>query len=185
MRFLEAAALPPTPYIDCCLPLDGVDWVVTSDFSRIAKNHCAAVCLTNLAHWFAAQDPAYAALAVEGGREETFRSVHALVGNGPVFAISGKARRWFAQKGFRLDRCRLWDASALQWAIRADMPCALLLVGGPLDWHWVLAVGWREYPSGEIYVRVADGWNRGADRFLPLHSRPRLVSAVAYSLEGE
>lgn len=186
MRFLDVSALPSTPYIDCCLPLDGVDWAVTSDYPW-AKNHCAAVCVTNLALWFAAQDPSLAALAESGSKEETFRAVHALVGNGPVAAIAGKARRYFSQKGFRLNRRRLWGARALREALRQGRPCALLLAGGPLDWHWVLAVGWREYPSGERYVRVADGWNRGADRFLPLPGQgkpvPVLISAAAYWLE--
>lgn len=180
MRFLTDASLPPAPYDHGELPLDGVDWAVTSEFSQIARDHCAAVCATDLALWYAAHGPACASLSRDGSKEETFRAVHALVGNGPVPAIARHVRRYSSRQGCPLCHSSIRGPSALQQAIGRGHPCALLLTAAPLDWHWVLAVGWRRYPDGTFYIRVMDGWHPRPDRFFQLRRRPWLVSATEY-----
>lgn len=178
--FLRGGQLPQAPFSGADLPLTGGDWAVTSDYAALAHNHCAAVCLTNLALYFAADGPGAAALGL-GGKDEVFRAAHRLTGNGPVLTVAGKATRYFAARGCALRHRRVWGFGGLQAAIAARRPCGVLLAGGLADWHWVLAVGWRQYADGR-YLRIVDGWHNTADRFYKLNAKALCVAATQYWL---
>lgn len=161
------------------LPCSGMDFAVTGDFSSEAKNHCAAVCMTNLE------------LCLRGGGtrdrvREIFRLSHRVLHNGPVFTRSFRSgmRVRFKRQGFRLRQQVLDpdDREGMRRALRAGMPMAVLIMVSPLDWHWVTAVGLKENEEG-FWLQIADGWNRRADRYLAADNRRcRIISVTAYAL---
>jgi len=57
-----------------------------------------------------------------------------------------------------------------------------LLAEGIVNWHWILGVGWREYSSGNFYMRIVDGWDGTANRFYKPYSDSLWISATEYWL---
>lgn len=173
--FIAAEAMPTKKYISYDIPNMCTDWAVTGDFARMAKNHCAAVAVMNLALYFA-----------ENGRPElkkatykdTFAAVHHIIGNGPVFGITRGAEKYFRGCGCALRARPFSGIDGLRAAVSGGHPCALLLADGLFQWHWVLAVGYREYAAGETYLRLVTGWHRRADRFYKPDSGSVVLSAA-------
>lgn len=174
--FAALGDMPAGEYVSADISALCTAWAVTGDFSAVAENHCAAVAVMNLALYFAA-----------GGRPElkkpsygdTFAAVHKAVGNGPVFRLTGRAKRYFANCGYVLASRPLGDYGGIRAAVNNGHPCVLLLADGLLQWHWVLAVGCREYAGGGEYIRLVSGWHRAADRFY----MPGCGSVVLYAAE--
>ena len=54
--FINLDEMPSGSYSSDNIPYSGTSWVITSDFSDIAKNHCGATAVTNLAMYFANQN---------------------------------------------------------------------------------------------------------------------------------
>ncbi len=67
-------------------------------------------------------------------------------------------------------------------AIAKNRPCGILLADGIVNWHWILGVGWREYSSGNFYMRIVDGWDGTSNRFYKPYSDSLWVSATEYWL---
>ena len=161
------------------LPAASLPFAVTGDFASEAKNHCAAVCMTNLE------------LCLKGGRDregvrEEFHLSHRVLHTGPVFTRSfrnGMLVR-FRREGIRLLQQVIgpYDTETMEAALLAGRPMAVLIMASPLDWHWVTAVGMAE-KDGRFFLQIADGWNRRADRYLSVdRDRCRIMSVTAYSL---
>ncbi len=179
--FLEKWDLPDGNYEGKELKCSGVNWVVTGDFKDIAKNHCGAVAVTNLALYFAAKG---AAGLKRKNERETFSAVHNVVGNGPVLRITRKARQYFDFRGYELFKKTVRSFSGIKDAIDNDMPCLVLLAHGITHWHWVLAVGYREYPDNKgRYLHIIDGWTRNQDKFYKPGSGSRMATAKKYWVE--
>lgn len=171
--FLRKDELPPGPSNEVRLPGSGRRFAVTGDYREPARNHCAAVCLANVI------------LCLKAGRtvrqeerDRIFRRTYALLGNGPLFTREFRKGAGNALYEAGLTGCRLrpcGSPGAVRSCLEQGSPCAVLVMIAPLDWHWVLAVGCREYEDGSFYLRICDGWNARADRWLrwggPVHIR--------------
>lgn len=175
--FIAARDLPARGYSSVNVPNLCAEWAATRDFSALAVNHCAAVAVTNLALYFAQNGCPELAKATY---RDTFAAVHKIVGNGPVFKISGRAKEYFSGCGCALNCRPLADYDGIKAAVKNGCPCAVLLADGLLQWHWVLAVGYREYTSGEVYLRLVSGWHRAADRFYKPETGSVLLGAVEF-----
>lgn len=185
--FVDDKDMPDGAYDSGELSCERLCWAVTSDFSDLAVNHCGAVAVTNLALYFAREG--YRNLAgtegVQGGkdgkdRKKLFCAVHKIVGNGPKIMIAGGAKRYFAAKGYRLQTKKVKNFAALKEAVEKGHPCAVLLMASLTEWHWALAVGWREYACGGRYIRLMDGWNRDTDCFYQPGHGARWMAATEY-----
>ena len=175
--FINLDEMPSGSYSSDNIPYSGTSWVITSDFSDIAKNHCGATAVTNLAMYFANQN--YSDLKKDSDRE-TFIAVHKIVGDGPVMTIAGKAKEYFSNCGYTLKYRSVGTFDGIKAATGNDRPCGILLADGIVEWHWILSVGYRQYSSGDNYMRVMDGWNRNVNRFYKLHSGSLWISATEY-----
>ena len=90
--FIEWDDMPSGGYSEKRLPVSGVQWVQMNDYNDIAHDHCGATAATNLAMYFSNQG--YFDLE-KGSARDTFIAVHNIVGNGPIFELSGKSRSIF------------------------------------------------------------------------------------------
>lgn len=184
--FIDSGDMPDGAYAFGGLSCEGIRWAVTSDFSGLATNHCGAVAVTNLALYFAGSGCRNLAggdlCGGEKGRDRSslFCAVHKIVGNGPKITIAGGAKRYFADKGYRLCTKKVKNFAALKAAVNQGHPCAVLLMADWMEWHWALAVGWREYAAGGQYIRLMDGWNRDTDCFYRPGKGARWIAATEY-----
>ncbi len=182
--FLTPSMLPSGTYTSDNIPnVNNTSWmVVTSDFSDIANNHCAATAVTNLALYYAAQG--YSSLNMGSdfsskSKRATFEAVHKLVGNGPKATIEREILTYFRGKGCEIKCASASSYRTVKDAVSDGHPCTLLLENSLLDWHWILSVGYREYSSGEKYIRIMDGWNRNTNRYY----RPNIGSNWMFAEE--
>lgn len=56
----------------------------------------------------------------------------------------------------------------------------VLLADGIFNWHWILAVGYRQYNSGGDYMRIVNGWDNTIDIFYKVNSASVWISATKY-----
>ena len=168
MGMIDAAELPPGYGAARTIAgAESLTWAATGDFRDLAKNHCAAVAVTNLALYFSSRgyDGLMPGYRTPEGRRETFREVHQRVGNGPVFSIARKAKRFFRRRGVPLRVARANTLSEIEQAIDRDRPVAIQISDGLLSWHWVLCVGTLRDFRGGVYLRVVSGWHRTIDKY--------------------
>lgn len=199
--FIDISDMPDGVYDSGELSCDGIRWAVTSDFSDLAVNHCGAVAVTNLALYFAEKgctgltgkdrgtgqrgsgEKSGENERKEKRERETFRAVHKIVGNGPRITIAGGGKRYFEARGYRLYTRKVKNFAALKRTVEKGHPCAVLLMANLMEWHWALAVGWREYACGGKYIRLMDGWNRDADCFYRPGHGARWMAATEYWID--
>lgn len=174
--FFREEQLPANTFRSYDLPHGKVRWCITGDYAETAKNHCAAVCLTNLALCFT-QMGILPSLPVD----KIFTAVHQLIGNGPIFFLQKKAKRCFSNTNQFLIGKKLCSFSEVKDSLEQGRPCALLLANHLLDWHWVLVLGYREYSAEECYLRMADGWHPTADRYYRLLPGAEWLSAIQFT----
>lgn len=162
---------------------NSVDWVSTGETSKYANNHCGSVAVTNLALYFAYKGKNNLKV---GDRITTFKTVHRYVGDGPKMTIADDAVKYFKFRGYILnystDRSTLMSdrISKENTAIDNGRPCGLLLEDALFSWHWILAVGYRNYTNGDEYFQIVDGWNNNADRFYKLGEGSNWISMTEY-----
>ncbi len=154
-------------------------FTVTGEYNDIAKNHCAAVCLTNLAAALSAVTGRQ--ILENGSAQDTFRVFHSMVGNGPVASISGAWSRYGKARELWLRSRPVRNFEDVQRAIGMGHPCGLLLTDGVLQWHWVTVTGWAE-GEGRYALRIHDGWNQPDNRYYDLSSRPMWIAGREYYL---
>lgn len=175
--FIDWNQMPSGSYYSDDIPYGGIDWITTSEVSDIAKNHCGATAVTNLSLYFA--NRGYTKLKRATNRD-TFIAVHDVVGNGPKMTIADDAKEYFSDCGYTLYYHTSKNFDNIKAATSKDRPCGILLVDGIVSWHWILSVGYRDYTSGDHYVRIVDGWNDTADRFYKLNNGSLWISATQY-----
>lgn len=182
--FIDAGDMSEAEYDEISLldkDDDGIDevcvnWVSTDDLSY-GDRHCGATAVTNLALYFASQG--YTDLMLES-EYDTFVAVYDVVGHGPKATIADEAKEYFSDRGHTLKSSSIGTLSGVKTAIKRDRPCAFLLADGIVEWHWILAVGYREYESGETYMRIVDGWSNNADVYYKTASGSVWWSATQY-----
>ena len=160
------------------LPAADTRFAVTGEFFSEAKNHCGAVCATNVLLYFRAVAGIPVRSAAE--RHRIFAAVHDVVGNGPIFSLQKKISRcpFIAVRGKKLH-----GIPELVSALDHGLPCILLLANGLFDWHWVLCVGYliiRENGKEKICLRLADSWTPFSDTLYEPGVGSRILSMTAY-----
>ncbi len=175
--FIPEKELPAGTFKEELIPgaLDR-EWTVTGDYSRVARNHCAAVLITNLVHYYVDRETKER-IRQKSGSGRLFYDVHEKVGNGPVLRIFSRAKRYVGPMGYQIDHRKVKDKESFLSAVRRGRPCVMLLMAEALEWHWVLVVGVREYEDGSWYLRLADGWHRKADIFWKWNEGSRFIMA--------
>lgn len=182
--FVNWGNMPTGSYTDNYLSgYESVDWVSTGETSQYASNHCGSVAVANLALYFAYKGKTNLKV---GDRILTFRTVHRYVGNGPKATIADEAVDYFRFRGYILnystDRSTLMSdrINAENKAIDNGRPCGLLLEDALFSWHWILAVGYRNYTNGNKYFQIVDGWSNNAERFYKPGTGSNWISMTEY-----
>ena len=160
------------------LPLEDINWAVTKSYNDIARNHCGAAFVTNLALYFSSQG--FTNLLIDNDINKTFTAIHKIVGNGPVAVISYKARKYFSNRGYSLRYRKTCSFKSIQAAISNNRPLGILLTNNIASWHWVMAIGWKQYDSSGKYLRIVDGWNNTSDKYYKINSSSILWSSTEY-----
>ena len=176
--FVHQRKMPTDTFVGEDLAIEPLEWAVTLDYRNMARNHCAAVFVTNLALYFA--ELGYKELIINNSISDTFKEIHEIVGDGPVPLLAVKAKVYFARRGYDLGYERVRSLKDLKRSIASNHPLGLLLTDGIVHWHWVMVLGWRKYPSHGKYLRIADGWNRKGNRFYPINNKLAWMWATEY-----
>ena len=172
--------MPAGEYDSDSIPCANVEWVVYNDFSNMAKDHCGAVAVTNMALYFAEQG--YSNL-YQGSEEETFDAVYEIMGDGPklTVAFEANAKEYFSDCGYTLQSNGVAGFDGIITAVHNERPIAMLLANGIFKWHWVLGVGWRSYDTvGGDYIQIMNGWDRNTDVFYRRNSGSLVESTTQY-----
>lgn len=180
--FIDLSNMPTEEFNHDNLEYKNIDWARTKDYNHLAKNHCGAVFVTNLALYFASKG--YGDLLIDNNKDDTFEGVHRIVGNGPALTVAKKGKEYFYERGYSLEFSRLRSFEDIKDAISKGYPLGVLLTNGIFSWHWIMALGWRQYKAGsssqENYMRIVDSWNNTADRFYKISTGSRLWSTTKY-----
>ena len=174
---------PGVKAYDNC-PIKGISWVTTGGASKSynskAKNHCGAVCLTNIALYY--NKMGYNKLVINGTKKDTFNKIYEIVGPGPIFNLTKYAQKYFLNRGYTLKSGSIRTTYQYKNAIRKNRPVAMFLTESVLKSHWVLGVGWREYAGGEFFMRIVDGWydNNAEVFYKPHHDSVWMYSSEYY-----
>ncbi len=95
------------------------------------------------------------------------------------------AYMYFNYKGYTLSYSSVSTYSGIMTAIGNSKPVAMLLQAAVNDYHWVLGVGYRQYPStGDCYVRIVNGWDNSSNYYYKVNdaNSANWVSSKSYSL---
>lgn len=174
-QFLKEKDLPKEDYLEYTINNINKQIVTTNMFTN-CKNHCAAICLTNLTLYYANRYPNL----INNDTNNTFFSIHKLVGNGPKLFISKRIDKYYKQKGYTLKHTYINKDKIIE-SIKQDSPCALLLKGNIIDYHWVLCIGFRQYKD-KVYLRIFDGWHNTIDAYYQLNGPTKLLHVTSYSI---
>lgn len=160
------------------LPAADTRFAVTGEFFDEAKNHCGAVCATNVLLYFRALAGVPVKSTTE--RHRIFTAIHDVVGNGPIFSLQKKISRcpFIAVRGKKLR-----SVQELVSALDHGCPCILLLANGLFDWHWVLCVGYltaRENGQEKLFLRLADSWTPVCNTIYEPGVGSKILSMTAY-----
>lgn len=150
-----------------------LSFVTTNDFKDCAKNHCAATSLTNICIYYASKG--YKNI-IKDNYLATFKDIHKLVGDGPVFKLSGKAKKYFKNNNLVLHTEKLNNLADIKKSIDKGHPVVLLLMDALFNYHWILVFGYSE-----DYLEIIDNWHKD-HRFYKLNKGSKLLSAKAYIL---
>lgn len=173
--------LPDFEYIDKKLDLKGVHWAEMDKFRDIAKNHCGPTFITNLAIYFDSQG--YEGLLIDNDVRKTFEHIHKMTGNGPVVITAWAAKRYFAQRGYRLKSNQVDSFKEITEAIDQGMPLSLLIMENLLNWHWVMGVGYLDSDHYD-FVRIIDAWEDTDQRFYLVNQSSLFIAARKYQIVG-
>lgn len=153
-------------------------WITMSDTSHLADKHCGATAATNIALYYA--NRGYNNLKINNSEIDTFKAVHKIIGNGPVMMIAEGTKQYFKDRGYSLSASSVDDFSNMKSAADNDEIQGVLLADGIFNWHWILAVGYRQYNSGGDYMRIVNGWDNTIDIFYKVNSGSVWISATKY-----
>lgn len=153
-------------------------WITTYDTLHLADDHCGATASTNIALYYA--NRGYSNLKINNSKIDTFKAVHKIIGNGPVIMIAGGTEQYFQDRGYSLSSSFVGDFSGIKSAANKNQIQGILLADGIDSWHWILAVGYRQYNSGGNYMRIVNGWHNTIDVFYKINYGSSWISATKY-----
>ena len=151
----------------------------TSEFWELANNHCACVCTMNISlimrrHHIGDINKC----RLGNDRTELFKSIHRIVGNGPVIFYKPKLNRFLKKKGSKIRAVPITDIKDIEESLKKRIPVAMLVNAGITHWHWIVVIGIRKYVDGRIYLNILDGWNKRIDRYLRFNGRETFIRAL-------
>ncbi len=177
--FIDWGSMPSGSYSSKTITnASSTSWITTSDTSHLADNHCGATASTNIALYYA--NRGYSNLKINNSKIDTFKAVHKIIGNGPVMMIAGGTKQYFQDRGYSLSSSSVSDFSGIKSAADNNQIQGILLADGIVSWHWILAVGYRQYNSGGNYMRIVNGWDNTIDVFYKINSGSAWISATKY-----
>lgn len=177
--FIDWANLPDLSATGNALDLMGMSIAEMDTYESYAANHCGATCATNIALYFA--NLGYSNLKKNNSVNDTFASLYALIGPGPVFGISEEMCTYFDQRGYSLNyNGGITSYNSLKSSIANGRICSLLLKNSMLDWHWVVGFGWVQYSDGSQYVRVLTGWDQSTLKYYMYNGSATVESGLNY-----
>ena len=111
-------------------------------------------------------------------------AVHGVVGNGPVYNFDNPIIAYAYNQNVSLQCSAVSSFTDIKSSINNNTPCTMLLMNSLLNWHWMLAIGWRTYPSdGSLqYVRVVDGWYDTTNRYYKWNDSATFYSGRKHTL---
>lgn len=174
--------LPDFKYEDKKLDLSGIHWAEMRKFSDIAKNHCGPTFITNLAIYF--ESKGYTGLLIDGDVRKTFEHVHKMTGNGPVVMTARTAKKYFAQRGYKLKYSIVDSFEEIKEAIDQGKPLSLLVMEHLFSWHWVMGVGYLDSDKYD-FVRIINAWEDTPERFYLVNQGAVFMSARKYEILGK
>lgn len=148
-------------------------FVCTSDFEDCANNHCAATLLTNLCIFYKAKG--YKNFINDD--KELFKDVHNKVHDGPILFLANKAKKYFNKYNYNLEINKLKDIEEIKESINLGIPCAMLLMDGLFNWHWVLVIGYKDN-----YLQILDNWHKDTNRYYLINNGSKLINVSSYKL---
>lgn len=146
-----------------------IDYGTTSEFSGVngAENHCAATAAFNVIAYYSAflDQPE---LFVNGDRIQTFTAIHEYIGNGPVtfLGYNNGLSNYVEDRGRTYHYELGGTYEAVKSGINSNHISTILMKANIINWHMVIAVGYREYSTGTNYIRIVNGWENSAYRFI-------------------
>ena len=155
--------MPSGAYSSGYIPFGGTTWAVMSDYNSIANNHCGATAATNISLYYAKRG--YTNLKKNNSIYDTFVDLHGRIGNGPAMTIASDLKDYASNQGYTMKSSSVSSFSGLKTATSNNRPCGVLLTVAFNNWHWVVSTGWREYDSGNSYIRCVNGWENSANNF--------------------
>ena len=179
--FIDVKNMAFDTYTSKSISLEEDNWATTGEFSNNTNNHCAAVASTNIGLYYAYQG--YINLLINTSKSATFYQIHSNIGNGPILKIAAKTQDYFKSRGYTLNYRKVPFYKGIKEAVDNNRPCAVLLTAGVAQWHWVIAVGYREYATGERYIQIINGWKNSSNQFFKIKNGAKIVSATEYWIE--
>jgi hypothetical protein len=152
------------------------DWAITSSYSSYAKNHCGATAATNIALYLANSSPSL----LINNKDETFKAVHGVVGNGPLMTIANGLKKYAKNQEVTLKYSGASGKSGVTKAIDDEKPVGMLLSNGLLSWHWVVVVGYVKYSNDDIYYRIVNGWDDTSEKYYKPGKGSRVMATTKY-----
>lgn len=174
--FIDGKNMPKGEYTSNRIDYKGINWVKTGDL-KYGKNHCATTTGTNIILYF--YHLGFWDL-LEKDEENTFSEFYKIVGNGPIIFLARKLKRYFKDRAYNLKYKRYSSFENVKDALNKNRPCSVLLSASLLNWHWIMAIGWREYESGEKYIQIVDSWTKNDYRFYKVKKSGIIISSTEY-----
>lgn len=157
-----------------------VNWITTVETSGLASRHCGAVAATNTFLYMN---------SLENDREkhlekkEIFKSLHKMIGNGPVFSLDNNLKKFFKKLGYNLKSKKIKSIDQYKSEIDNGSVILILIARGIVEWHWVLGVGYIDYGDGNFYAQIIDGWHNSTDKFYKIKNNNSWLSAKSFYIE--
>ncbi len=179
--FFDTLDLPKDDYLEQTIAYtETIDWLTTAEFQAKAHNHCGAVTAANIALFYNASE-AYN-FETEQSNHQIFYAIHQIMGDGPIIRMAKPLSKFFRQHNTALHYRGVKDYNQLKKAIDNNHICTILLMNALFDWHWVLAVGYRQYANGDKYIRIVDSWHNSINRYYKLRAQTKWWAATEYWL---
>ncbi|NLW52331.1 MAG: hypothetical protein GXY87_03075 [Tissierellia bacterium] len=157
-----------------------INWAQMKNYNSFAKNHCGATFITNLCIFF--ENQGFDGLLIDNDVDKTFKYIHSKIGNGPIVTVASKAKRYFKSRGYDLGYKSVINSKEIKSSIEKNHPLGILLAQSPIEWHWVLGVGYVEFDGLEFF-RIINAWEDTDDRWYVLNNKAVYFSAKEYYIK--
>lgn len=182
-NIIGASALPTSSYsygiLYGCSPnnIDYVNYYMFGEYDYV-RNHCSTVSVTNMLAYYARYYSDYS-LSQDNDAVETFFTIYDdYLGTGPVWEDAyreGLTSYLYYETQYSVsygDVLTSWSTLKENFGYYSGGKNRMIyLLIWDWDWdenfaHYVNGVGYREYTTGEKYVRIFDGWYDDIDKYI-------------------